>query len=63
VFAWPVTADNKAVVDRLQQGIASDLVNISVCYCSVFDDCWMRTDGGRRPVPVKECPVAAVPYR
>jgi hypothetical protein len=63
VFAWPITADNKAVVDRLQQGFDSDLVNIAVCYCSVFDDCWVRTDSGRRPAPVKECPVAAVPYR
>ena len=63
VFAWPITEANKPVVDRLEAALASDAVNIAVCYCSVFDDCWVRTDSGRRPTPVKECPVAAVPYR
>jgi hypothetical protein len=63
VFAWPITPENKQIVDRLQRGLATDLVNISVCYCSVFDDCWVRTDSDRRPSPVKECPMAAVPYR
>ena len=63
VFSWPITDQNKAVVDRLQTAIESDAVNIAVCYCSVFDDCWVRTDSGRRPAPVKECPIAAVPYR
>lgn len=63
VFSWPVTAENKAVVDRLQTALASNAVNIAVCYCSVFDDCWVRTDSGRRPTAVKECPVASVPYR
>lgn len=63
VFAWPITAQNKVVVDRLQSAIASDAVNISVCYCSVFNDCWVRTDSGRRPSPIKECPIASVPYR
>jgi hypothetical protein len=63
VFAWPITPQNKPVVDRLQAGLASDVVNISVCYCSVFDDCWVRTDSDRRPAAVKQCPIAAVPYR
>jgi hypothetical protein len=63
VFAWPITLENKPIIDRLQAGLASDAVNISVCYCSVFDECWLRTDGGRRPVAVKKCPVVSVPYR
>jgi hypothetical protein len=45
------------------RGVSSDHVNISVCYCSVFDECWIRTDQDRRPVPVKQCPIASTPYR
>ena len=63
VFSWPLTAQSRPAIDRLQAGLASNQVNISICYCSVFEDCWVRTDSGRRPVPVKECPIAAVPYR
>jgi hypothetical protein len=60
---WPVTPDNSAVIDQVKAGFASDLVNVSVCYCSVFEDCWVRTDQDRKPIPVNQCPVASVPYR
>jgi hypothetical protein len=62
-FAWPMTPENKQIVERLQSGLASDAVNIAVCYCSVFDECWVRTDHDRRPTAVKQCPIAPVPYR
>jgi hypothetical protein len=62
-FAWPVTDENKPTVDRLKNDVESEAVNVAICYCSVFDECWTRTDEDRRPVPVKQCPVAAVPYR
>lgn len=60
---WRATPGNQAVIERLRRGFASDLVNISICYCSVFDDCWIRTDEDRRPIAVKQCPIAKVPYR
>jgi hypothetical protein len=62
-FAWPITDQNKAIVDQLKSDVESDAVNVAICYCSVFDECWTRTDEDRRPAPVKQCPVAAVPYR
>jgi hypothetical protein len=62
-ISWPVTPENQSVIDYVKAGFASDLVNIAVCYCSVFDDCWVRTDQDRRPVAVKQCPIASVPYR
>jgi hypothetical protein len=62
-FAWPITEANRPVLDRLQHGLASNAVNIAICYCSVFDECWIRTDQDRRPKPVKQCPIASVPYR
>ena len=29
-----------------------------VCYCSVFDECWMADTSKRRPSKVRECPVS-----
>jgi hypothetical protein len=61
-FNWQVTPANQPVIDRLKKGFASDEINTSICYCSVFDDCWVRSDDDRRPVAVKECPIPKVPY-
>ncbi len=36
-----------------------------ICFCSVFDECWINTVTGRDqldPAPVKICPVPPVPY-
>ena len=60
---WRVTSENQAIIDQLKSGFASDLINISICYCSVFDDCWVRTDQDRKPFAVNQCRVASVPYR
>lgn len=62
-FAWPITAQNKQLVDRLKTGLESDEINLSVCFCSVFDECWVRTDEDRWPVAVKQCRVESVPYK
>lgn len=29
---------------------------VSVCYCSVFEDCWVQTTSTAEPAPVQECP-------
>jgi hypothetical protein len=63
VVDWRATPANQSAIDLLRNGFASDVVNMSICYCSVFNECWTRTDTGRRPIPVKECPIARVPYR
>jgi hypothetical protein len=62
-FEWPITPANKPLVDAVQAALTSQAANTSICYCSVFDDCWTRTDEDRRPLPVKQCPMAPVPYR
>jgi hypothetical protein len=62
-FDWRVTAANEPIINRLKQGFASNRINTEICYCSVFDDCWVRTDDDQRPVPVKQCAVPAVAYR
>ena len=62
-FEWPITPANRALVEAVKTALASNAANTSICYCSVFDDCWTRTDEDRRPLPVKQCPIAPVPYR
>lgn len=37
-------------------------IGVRVCYCSVFEECYVRDRDRREPVPVKACPAAAVPY-
>ena len=40
-------------------------VTYRICYCSVFDECWINTVKGRDqldPARVKTCPVPPVPY-
>lgn len=63
IVDWRANSANQATIDLLRNGFASDVVNMSICYCSVFDECWTRTDVGNRPVPVKQCPISKVPYR
>lgn len=63
IVDWRANDANQPVIDLLRSGFASDVVNMSVCYCSVFDECWTRTDLGHKPVPVKQCPISKVPYR
>lgn len=38
-------------------------MEIRVCYCSVFDECWISHSDSPDPEPVAQCPVIAVPYR
>ena len=44
--------------DQARASIAS-----RVCYCSVFDECWLRDSRQRKPEAVKTCPTPATPYR
>jgi len=40
-------------------------ISYRICYCSVFDECWINTVKGRDqldPARVDRCPVPAVPY-
>jgi hypothetical protein len=60
---WRVTPENQSIINQVKAGFASDVINTSICYCSVFNDCWVRTDEDRKPRPVNQCPIAALPYR
>lgn len=59
LYAWPqVPGDPRwAQLNELRAKIG-----LEVCYCSVFDECYVRDSGQREPVRAKACPAAAVPY-
>ncbi|HSM95393.1 MAG TPA: hypothetical protein VLT91_05070 [Rhizomicrobium sp.] len=43
----------------------NESITYRICYCSVFDECWINAPAGRDqldPVPVDKCPVPPVPY-
>lgn len=47
---------------RGEYGIPMDGLDIAVCYCSVFDDCWTIMYANRKaPQPVKSCGIDDAP--
>lgn len=43
----------------------NESITYRICYCSVFDECWINAPAGRDqldPTPVDKCPVPPVPY-
>ena len=46
-----------SVEDYNAMRVGVQKLNFLVCYCSVFDECWMSDDSKPRPSRVKECPV------
>lgn len=59
---WPVTAANQKVNRALGQQ-AGKRVQVTVCYCSVFDECWVRSYASDKPEKVKVCPANDTPYK
>ncbi len=58
VFSWPQAADPRWA--RLEARRSS--VDIRVCYCSVFDECYLHDSHNNEPTRAAACPVPAVPY-
>ncbi|WP_026942459.1 hypothetical protein [Hellea balneolensis] len=47
---------------RGQWGTPMDGVDVSVCYCSVFDDCWtVKFLDKKAPQPAKDCGITDIP--
>jgi hypothetical protein len=59
LFAWP-EAPGDPRWRRLEQ--VRDRIGTRVCYCSVFDECYLRDREHREPQRVRACPEAATPY-
>lgn len=59
LFAWSQAPGDPRWA-RLEE--VRDKIGVRVCYCSVFDECYVRGSDRREPVRVKACPIPAVPY-
>jgi hypothetical protein len=59
LFRWRGSADDPrwARLDKLRER-----VRVRVCYCSVFDECYLRDNERSEPEHAASCPVPAVPY-
>jgi len=54
-----------AAVWRALNTARNNFITYRICYCSVFDECWINTVRGRNqldPTPVDKCPVPKVGY-
>jgi hypothetical protein len=58
---WKTTPANRAVSRRLLDQLGGR-VRVSLCYCSVFDECWTRALGDHVPERAKICPPDPMPY-
>ena len=60
---FPATPANAQVWTALDKARKSDRIEIRVCYCSVFDECWQRSSrSSGRPRPIEQCPVPQPQY-
>jgi hypothetical protein len=59
LFSWPEAAADPrwARLEALRSR-----VDIRVCYCSVFEECYVHDSRNTEPARISACPVAAVPY-
>ena len=59
LFTWPDAPGDPrwARLDATRSKIG-----IRVCYCSVFDECYVHDSSRREPEKVVACRVPAVPY-
>ena len=52
-----LTIPDEADARRMRSEDKFDRVRLELCYCSVFDDCWVQTYPGEAdPDAVKACP-------
>jgi hypothetical protein len=59
LFAWPEAPGDPRWARFAQ---ARDRIGVRVCYCSVFEECYLRDRSNREPARLKACPAPAVSY-
>ena len=62
-IAFPVTPRNRDEVVALDRARRSDRIVTRLCYCSVFDDCWIADSRDPTPKPVNQCAAPEHPYK
>jgi hypothetical protein len=54
--------DDFSVEDYAVVKAGMEKIVVQVCYCSVFDECWLGDTSKSHPAKVHSCPVPAVPF-
>lgn len=60
-FDLPLKKDNKDLWEKFN--VERDNINVQICYCSVFDECWVGSGQTTEAKRVPACPAPAVPFR
>jgi len=60
---FPLKAGNVAQVVALDKARKTNRIRTRLCYCSVFNDCWVAESTDPTPNEVRECRPPAKPYR
>lgn len=63
-LSYELTAQNVAIWKKFDQVRQSEL-QYRICYCSVFDECWINTfdfNGDKGPDRIDACPIPKVSY-
>lgn len=61
MFTWNAPAAPNAAFAALRGQMAN--ISYSACYCSVFDECYVRSDDDKKPEPVEQCVAPAVRFQ
>jgi hypothetical protein len=61
MFSWSEPATPNPKFAALHQAMKD--ISYSACYCSVFDECYIRKDDDSKPQPVEQCTAPGVPFR
>jgi hypothetical protein len=59
----PVTDANREAAMALDHARQSRRIVTRLCYCSVFDDCWVARSDDPTPNPIDHCAPVAKPYQ
>jgi hypothetical protein len=60
---FPRAAANGPQLLALDTARKSDRIAARLCYCSVFEDCWIASSRDPTPDPVNQCAASKHPYR
>lgn len=53
---WTRTEDNKGIWEAIDQARQAGRITLRVCYCSVFDECWVADQRSFPPETIAACP-------
>jgi len=61
MFSWPEPEESNPRFDALHRQMKD--ITYSACYCSVFDECYIRKASGGKPQPVEQCTAPGVTFQ